>query len=145
MLVRFDQFHDYDRLTERFDQIARRATSIVPMDAHRHGNEVILDLDLPGMDPEAIDLTVERDVLTVSANRQWDRKEDDELFAAERPHGTFTRRVLLGNSLDTSNLQATYDRGVLTVTLPVTEQAKPRKITVGSERGRSAIEATTAE
>lgn len=145
MLVRFDQFHDYDRLTERFDQMARRASSAVPMDAHRHGNEVILDLDLPGMDPEAIDLTVERDVLTISANRQWDRKEDDELFAAERPHGTFTRRVLLGNSLDTSNLQATYDHGVLTVTLPVTEQAQPRKITIGSERGQAAIEATTAE
>jgi HSP20 family protein len=145
MLVRFDQFHGYDRLTEQFDHIWRRASSTVPMDAYRHGNEVILDLDLPGMDPDAIDLTVERDVLTISADRQWDRKEDDEIFAAERPHGAFTRRVLLGNSLDTSNLQASYDHGVLTVTLPVTEQAQPRRIAIASERGTAAIEATTTE
>jgi HSP20 family protein len=145
MLVRFDQFRDYDRLTEQFDQIWRRASSAVPMDAYRHGNEVILDLDLPGLDPNAIDLTVERDVLTISANRQWDRKEDDEVFAAERPHGTFTRRVLLGNSLDTSNLKASYDHGVLTVTLAVAEQAQPRKIEIGSAHSQAAIEVSTNE
>lgn len=145
MLVRFDPFRDYDRLTEQIDQAWRRAPSTVPMDAYRHGNEVILNLDLPGMDPDTIDLTVERDVLTISANRQWDRKEDDEIFAAERPHGEYTRRVLLGNSLDTSSLQASYDHGVLTVTLPVTEQAQPRKIAIGSGHGQAAIEATTAE
>lgn len=145
MLVRFDQFRDYDRLTEQFDQIWRRASSAVPMDAYRHGNEVILDLDLPGLDPNAIDLTVERDVLTISANRQWDRKDDDEVFATERPHGTFTRRVLLGNSLDTSNLQASYDHGVLTVTLPVAEQAQPRKIEIGSAHSQAAIEVSTNE
>jgi HSP20 family protein len=145
MLVRFDQFHDYDRFTERLDQIWRRSSAVVPMDAYRHGNEVILDLDLPGLDPDAIDLTVERDVLTISANRQWDRKEDDEVFAAERPHGTFTRRVLLGDSLDTSNLQASYDHGVLTVTLPVAEQAQPRKIDIGAGRPQAAIEVSTTE
>jgi HSP20 family protein len=145
MLVRFDQFRDYDRLTEQFDQIWRRASSAVPMDAYRHGNEVILDLDLPGLDPNAIDLTIERDVLTISAHRQWDRKEDDEVFAAERPHGTFTRRVLLGDSLDTSNLQASYDHGVLTVTLPVAEQAQPRKIEIGSGPSQAAIEVSTSE
>jgi HSP20 family protein len=145
MLLRFDQFRDYDRITEQFDQLWRRASSTVPMDAYRHGNEVILDLDLPGLDPDAIDLTVERDVLTISANRQWDRKEDDEVFAAERPHGTFTRRVLLGDSLDTSNLQASYDHGVLTVTLPIAEQAQPRKIEIGSGHNQAAIEVSTSE
>ena len=145
MLLRFDQFRDYDRLTEQLDQIWRRASTAVPMDAYRHGNEVVLDLDLPGLDPNAIDLTVERDVLTISANRQWDRKEDDEVFAAERPHGTFTRRVLLGNSLDTSNLQASYDHGVLSVTLPVAEQAQPRKIEIGSGQTQAAIEVSTNE
>jgi HSP20 family protein len=145
MLVRFDQFRDYDRLTEQFDQIWRRASATVPMDAYRHGNEVILDLDLPGLDPDAIDLTVERDVLTISANRHWDRKEDDEVFAAERPHGAFIRRVLLGDSLDTSNLQASYDHGVLTVTLPVAEQAQPRKIEIGSGHSQAAIEVSTSE
>jgi HSP20 family protein len=145
MLLRYDSFRDYDRLTEQFDQIWRRASSAVPMDAHRHGNEVILDLDLPGLDPDAINLTIERDVLTISANRQWDRKEDDEVFAAERPHGTFTRRVMLGDSLDTSNLQASYDRGVLSVTLPVAEQAQPRKIEIGSANSQAAIDVSTSE
>jgi HSP20 family protein len=116
------------------------------MDAYRHGNEVILHLDLPGVDPDAIDLTVERDTLTITAVRQWQRKEDDELLANERPQGTFTRRVLLGESLDTSRLAANYDRGVLTVTLPVAEQAQPRKITVGVGGGdRTAIPAESSE
>jgi HSP20 family protein len=145
VLVRFDQYRDYDRITEQFDKIWRREFSTVPMDSYRHGNEVILDLDLPGMDPDAIDLTVERDVLTISATRHWERKEDDEIFAAERPHGTVTRRVLLGNSLDSSKLQASYEHGVLTITLPVTEQAQPRKITIGSGHAKTAIEATTTE
>jgi HSP20 family protein len=145
MLVRFDQLRDnYDRSTEQFDHAWRRGASTVPMDSFRHGNEVILDLDLPGMDPDAIDLTVERDVLTISANRQWARKDDDEVFASERPQGTFTRRLLLGSSLDTSKLQASYDLGVLTITLPVNEQAKPRKISIGSGNGKAAIEATTS-
>ncbi len=71
MLVRFDQFRDYDRLADQFDQIWRRPSSTVAMDAYRHGNEVTINLDLPGVDPDAIDLTVERDVLTISANREW--------------------------------------------------------------------------
>jgi HSP20 family protein len=147
MLVRFDPFRDFDRLTEQFDQMWRRSASAsVPMDAYRHGNEVILHLDLPGVDPDAIDLTVERDTLTITATRDWERKEDDELLAGERPHGNFTRRILLGESLDTARLEANYDRGVLTVTLPVAEQAQPRKIAVGGGRGgQTAIEAEAAE
>ncbi len=146
MLVRFDPFRDFDRLTEQFDQVWRRAGAGVPMDAYRRGNEVVLDLDLPGVDPDAIDLTVERDTLTVTATRDVERKDDDEILASERPRGSFTRRILLGESLDTSRLEANYDRGVLTITLPVAEQAQPRKISVGAgSRGRSAIEATSAE
>jgi HSP20 family protein len=83
-------------------------------------------------------------VLTISANRQWDRKEDDDVLAAERPHGSFTRRVLLGEGLDTSKLEASYDHGVLTVTVPVAEQAQPRKIAIGGGRRPEAIEATTS-
>jgi HSP20 family protein len=145
MLVRFDPFRDLDRLTQQFDQMWRRPPSVVPFDAVRHGNEVILHVDLPGVDPEQIELTVERDTLTITASRDWERKEDDEVLAAERPHGTFTRRVLLGESLDTSHLQADYDRGVLTITVPVAEQAQPRKITVGAGGGgRTAIDATAS-
>lgn len=144
MLVRFDPFRDLDRLTQQFDQAFRRSSSVVPFDAVRHGNEVVLHVDLPGVDPERIDLTVERDTLTITASREWERKEDDEVLAAERPHGTFTRRVLLGESLDTSRLEADYDRGVLTITVPVAEQAQPRRITVGAGGGRTAIDATAS-
>jgi HSP20 family protein len=145
MLVRFDPFRDFDRLTEQFDQVWRRAGAGVPMDAYRRGNEVVIDLDLPGVDPAAIDLTVERDTLTVTVSRDVERKDDDEVLASERPSGTFTRRILLGESLDASRLEADYDRGVLTIRLPVAEQAQPRRIAVGSRSGHAAIEAQSTE
>jgi len=131
MLVRFDPFRELDRLTEQFDQVWRRPSTAVPLDAHRRDGEVVLQLDLPGVDPDAIDLTVERDTLTVTAIRDADLREGDEVLAHERPRGTFTRRVLLGDSLDTAKLAASYDRGVLTITLPVAEQAQARRIPVG--------------
>ncbi|HEY8547625.1 MAG TPA: Hsp20/alpha crystallin family protein [Acidimicrobiales bacterium] len=143
MLVRFDPFRELDRLTEQFDQLWRRASSTVPFDAVRHDNEVTIQVDLPGVDPEDIDLTVERDTLTISATREWQREDGDEVLAAERPHGTFTRRVLLGESLDTSRLEADYDKGVLTIRVPVAETAQPRKITVGAGANR-AIDATSS-
>lgn len=144
MLVRFDPFREVDRLAEQIDQVFRRGTaSSVPMDAVRRGNQVMIYFDLPGIDPETIDLTVERDVLTVTATRRFERRDDEEVLARERPEGEFTRRILLGESLDTSAIQASYDQGVLTVTLPVAEAAQPRKISVG--RGRQAIEAEATE
>jgi HSP20 family protein len=145
MLVRFDPFREFDRITEQFDQMWRRAASAVPMDAYRHGNEVVLRLDLPGVDPDNIDVTVERDVLTVSASREWDRNEGDEVLAAERSQGTYTRRVLLGDNVDTSKLEASYEHGVLTITLPIAEQAQPRKIQVGVTSGQGAIEAKATD
>lgn len=146
MLVRFDPFRDFDRITEQFDQIWRRSNAGVPMNAIRRGHQVVVSFDLPGVDPDAIDLTVERDVLTVTATREFQRGDGDEVLANERPHGTFTRRVLLGDSLDTSKLDASYDRGVLTVSIPVAEQAQPRKIAVGvGANSHSAIEATSSE
>jgi HSP20 family protein len=140
MLVRFDPFRD-------LDQFFRRPGASVPMDAVRHGSQVFVSFDLPGVDPDSIDLSVERDVLTVSATRKFERGEGDEVLASERPQGTFSRRVLLGESLDTSRTEASYDHGVLTVTIPVAEQAQPRKIAVGgSHKQAEAIEAeaTTA-
>jgi HSP20 family protein len=119
------------------------------MDAVRHGVRVFVNFDLPGVDPDAIDLTVERDVLTVSATRRFEPSEGDEVIANERPQGTFTRRVMLGESLDTSRLEAAYDHGVLSITIPVAEEAPPCKIAVGGGHTRTAIEAesheTTAE
>ena len=131
MLVRFDPFREVDRFADQVDQMFRRATSAVPMDAVRHGNQVFVSFDLPGVDPDGIDVSVERDVLTVTATRRFERAEGDEVIASERRQGTFSRRVLLGNAVDTTRIEAAYDHGVLTLTLPVAEQAQPRKIAVG--------------
>jgi HSP20 family protein len=146
MLMRFDPFRDFDRLTDQVDQAIRRgASAAMPMDAVRHGDQVFINFDLPGVDPDAIDLTVERDVLTVSAVRRFERGEGDEVLANERPQGTYTRRVLLGESLETDALEAAYDHGVLSITIPVAPQAKPRKVAVGGSQGRTAIEADSHE
>jgi HSP20 family protein len=141
MLMRFDPFREVDRMAEQVDQVFRRASSGIPMDAIRRGDRVFVTFDLPGVDPDGIDLTVERDVLTVTAARRLEKSEGDEVLANERPQGTFTRRVLLGESLDTSRLQASYDRGVLSITIPVAEQAQPRKIAVGGRHTPTAIDA----
>lgn len=129
MLVRYDPFRDVDRLMEQLAAPARRARSF-PMDAIRRGDEVLLWLDLPGVDPESIDVTVERNVLTVRAQRRFEEQEGDQIIATERPQGEFTRELILGDTLDTGKMEATYENGVLQVTMPVAEQAKPRRIQV---------------
>jgi HSP20 family protein len=145
MLMRFDPFREVDRIAEQMDQVFRRPGTAMPMDAVRHGDRVFVNFDLPGVDPDTIDLTVERDVLTVSATRRFDKSEGDEILANERPQGTFTRRVLLGESLDTSQLEAAYDHGVLSITIPVAEAAQPRKIAVGGGHARTPIGAESHE
>jgi HSP20 family protein len=145
MLMRFDPFREVDRVAEQVDQVFRRGSSVMPMDAVRRGDRVFVTFDLPGVDPDSIDLTVERDMLTVAATRRLEKAEGDEVLASERPQGTFTRRVLLGESLDTSKLEATYDHGVLSIAIPVAEQAQPRKITVGGGRSSTPIEAEARE
>jgi HSP20 family protein len=145
MLMRFDPFREVDRMAEQMDQAFRRGSSAVPMDAVRRGDQVLVKFDLPGVDPDSIDLTVERDVLTVAATRRLEKSEGDEVLASERLQGTFTRRVLLGESLDTARLEATYDQGVLSITIPVAEQAQPRKIAVGGSHKPTAIDAESHE
>jgi HSP20 family protein len=145
MLMRFDPFRDVDRIAEQVDQVFRRGSLVMPMDAVRHGDRVFVNFDVPGVDPDTIDLTIERDTLTVSATRRFEKSEGDEVLANERPQGTFTRRVLLGESLDTSQLEAAYDHGVLSITIRVAEQAQPRKISVSGGRGRTPIEADSRE
>ena len=100
------------------------------MDAYRHGDTFVLHFDLPGVDPASIDLEYERNVLTVAAERSWRPVEGDDIVANERVHGAFRRQLLLGDGLDATRMHASYENGVLTVTLPVAERAKPRKITV---------------
>ena len=145
MLMRFDPFRELDRWADQVNQVARHATSPIAMDAMRHGDQVFVNFDLPGVDPDAIDLTVERDTLTVTAVRRFERAEDDEVLANERPQGTFTRRLLLGDSLDASRLEAAYDHGVLSITIPVSEKAQPRKIAVGGAHTRTPIEAESRD
>jgi HSP20 family protein len=111
----------------------------MPMDAWRDGDTFVVELDLPGVDPESIDLDVERNVLTVRAERPG-RDGDSELIAAERPRGVFSRQLILGDTLDTERVAASYDAGVVTLRIPVAEQAKPRKITISSNgQDRQAI------
>jgi len=132
MLMRFDPFRDVDRLMDQLSGQSARATRSFPMDAFRRGDRFIVLLDLPGLDPGAIDLTVDRNVLTIKAERQAAREQGDELLVAERPQGTFSRQLLLGDTLDPERLEANYEHGVLTITIPVAEQAKPRRIEVSS-------------
>jgi HSP20 family protein len=145
VLMRFDPFREFDRWADQVSQAARQGNLSIPMDAVRHGDQVFINFDLPGVDPDAIDLTVERDTLTVTASRRFERAEGDEVLANERYQGTFTRRVLLGETLDSNRLEAAYDHGVLSVTIPVSEQAQPRRINVGGAHTRTSIEAESRD
>lgn len=131
MLLRYDPFRELDRFTDGFFGGPARKPWM-PMDAVRSGDQVEISFDLPGVRPDAIELTVERNVLTVKAERQWIPPEDAEILARERTHGTWTRQVLLGEALDADRVDASYDHGVLTLRVPVAEQAKPRKVEVQS-------------
>ena len=139
MLLRTtDPFRDLDRLTQQFFGTTNRP-AVMPMDAWREGDRFVIEFDLPGIARESIDLDVERNVLTVRAERVA-RNGDWEMLASERPRGVFSRQLVLGDNLDLDRIQAAYEGGVLRLTVPVAEKAKPRKIEVsGSER--SAIEA----
>ena len=130
MLLRFDPF----RALDQFSEPSTWRSPSVPMDAYRHDDEVVVFLDLPGVDPDAIDLTVERNVLNISARREWAPAEGDEVLVSERPQGSFTRQLVLGDNLALDRLRADYDAGVLTIRVPVAEQAKPRKVPVGNRR-----------
>src|SRR3954462_5318727 len=136
MLMRTDPFHEFDRLTQQVlgtnGTLAR--PSVMPMDAWRDGDTFHVEFDLPGINPDSIDLDVERNVVTIKAERP-PRASDAELIAAERPRGVFSRQLILSDNLDTDRIAAGYDAGVLTLTIPVAEQAKPRKIAVTSEGG----------
>src|SRR5215210_8119822 len=144
MVMRFDPYRDFDRLTEQLASTASRAPRALPMDAYRRGEQFIVQLDLPGVEPSAIDLTVEHNVLTVRAERRFEPQEGDEVAVAERPHGSYTRQILLGDMLDTENMRANCEHGVLTLTIPVAETAKPRRVQVGGSADARTIEPQAA-
>ena len=137
VLMRTDPFRELDRLTSQvFGTAARPA--FMPMDAWREGDTFRLEFDLPGVDPGSIDLDVERNVLTVRADRPM-RETTNEQLAAERPRGVFSRQLILGDNLDLEKITASYRDGVLNLTIPVAERAKPRKISieVSADDGRT--------
>ncbi|KAA2252457.1 Hsp20/alpha crystallin family protein [Solihabitans fulvus] len=136
MLMRTDPFRQLDRLTQQvFNNAAgtwSRPTAM-PMDAYRAGDEFVVAFDLPGVDPDAIELDIERNVLTVKAERRPAvPTESVEMQVSERPLGVFSRQLFLGDTLATDRITADYDAGVLTLRIPIAEQAKPRKIEIGS-------------
>ena len=132
MLMRTDPFRELDRLTQQvFGQNGTWSKpAVMPMDAYREGDQFVVHFDLPGVAPDSIDLDVERNVLTVRAERRESHPENAELQVAERPRGVFSRQLFLGDTLDTDRIAASYDAGVLPLHIPVTEKAKPRKIEI---------------
>ncbi len=138
MLNRFDPWRELDRVFDQAWSPARQA--VMPMDAYRHGESFVLHFDLPGVDPASIDITVERKEMTVSAERHWQPVDGDQVVATERRQGRFSRTIFLGDGLDTEGIHASYENGVLTVTVPIADTAKPRRIAVATEPHREAIE-----
>ena len=139
MLLRYDPFRNFDRFAESVfsgpNPNSWGGRSWMPMDAYRHGDRVELVFDLPGVPSDSVEVSVERNVLTVKAERSWIPAEGDEVLARERTHGSWTRQVLLGDGLATDRLEAHYEDGVLRITVPVAEQAKSRtvEITTGTQ------------
>ncbi len=132
MLMRFDPFRDVDRLTEQAMGALRGRDSFMPLEAYRQGDRFVAHLDLPGVSPDDVDVTVEKNVLSVTAQRSWDRGSDSEVIIDERPQGKFSRQLFLNDGLDAESISASYDSGVLTLTIPVAERAKPRRVAVST-------------
>jgi HSP20 family protein len=128
MLMNFDPFRDLNRLTRSVPVHSHQAW--MAMDAYRQDDHVLLQLDLPGVDPASVDVTLEHRTLTIKAERRSPVAEDTRVLVSERPQGTFTRRFALSENLDGERTEARYDNGVLTLTVPVAEQSKPRKVEV---------------
>ncbi len=141
MLMRFDPFREVDRLTQHLWGSGQGP--VMPLDAYREDGQLVARFDLPGVEPDSIELTVEKNVLTVRAQRASERGEGQEWLVAERPQGSFSRQLFLGEGLDAEHIEAHYDHGVLTVTVAVAEAAKPRKVAI-TTGGQQAVEASSA-
>lgn len=141
MLLQNDPFRDFDYM---FSRLGRTGTDYMnmPMDAYRRGEDVWVHIDLPGVAADSLEIDVERSVLTVSAERDWQREEGDQMYLAERPRGKYQRQVHLGDGLDPEHIEANFSDGVLTLRIPVAEKAKPRKISIRTKQ--DAIETTSA-
>lgn len=141
MILQNSPFRELDSLFNQ--RPARATTNPMPMDSYRRGDNVWVHLDLPGVSADTVDISVERNVLTVSAERSYEREEGDRVYFDERRDGVFRRQVSLGDGLDADAIEADYTDGVLTLRIPVVPQAKPRKINVGT--GQQTLEASATE
>lgn len=142
MLMRFDPFREMDRLVQAPWGTVRNS---VPMDVYRRGEEFLVRVDLPGVDPASIDLQIEKNVLTLHAERSWAPSDGDEVLVSERPQGTFTRRLFLGDGLETDHISAKYENGVLSIIVPVAETAKSRKVEIAVGSSGNVIDAPATE
>ncbi|WP_046778197.1 Hsp20/alpha crystallin family protein [Streptomyces yangpuensis] len=140
MLMRTDPFREMDRIVQQLSGASGTWSkpSVMPMDAYREGDVYVIAFDLPGVSPEAVDIDVERNMLTVKAERRPAKGDTVQMELSERPLGVFSRQVMLADTLDTERIEADYDAGVLTLRIPIAERAKPRKISIG-ESGRKQI------
>ena len=135
MLMRTDPFRELDRLTQQVLGTTARPAAM-PMDAWQEREEFVVAFDLPGVDVESVDIDVERNVLTVRAERKNPTGENTELIAAERPRGVFSRQLILGDALNADAVKASYDAGVLTLRIPMAEKAKPRRIEIETNKNQ---------
>ncbi|SRR5579875_110248 len=143
MLTRFDPVVDFERITSELLSPLTRRSAGMPLDAYRHEDNWVVKVDLPGVDPKTIDVTVDRNVLRIEATRDWQPDEGDKVLALERPRGSFSRQLMLGEDLDASAISAEYRDGVLTLVLPVAEQAKPRKVAITTAPSAATTSITT--
>jgi HSP20 family protein len=133
-VLRFDPFQEFDRLSRQMLGGGRGPRSM-PMEAYRRGDQFFIHLDLPGVNPDDLQLTVERNVVAVRAERRPFWQQGDEVLVDETPQGSFSRQLFLGDNLDAGHLEASYDQGILTLTIPVAEQAKPRRVEISAKPG----------
>jgi len=133
-LLRFDPFRELDRLTEQALSVGARMARSMPIEAVRRGEEFLIYVDLPGVAADDTDVTVERNVVSIKARRTSPRQDGDEVLLEERPHGEFSRQLLVGDNLDANRLAADLSDGVLTLRIPVSEASKPRRIELGTNR-----------
>lgn len=145
MLIRTDPFRDLDRVTQQVLGTSARPAAM-PIDAYRDGEAFVVQFDLPGVDADSIELTVEKNVLTVHARRARSGADGVEMLLAERPHGTFSRQLFLGESLDSERIDASYADGVLTLEIPIAEKAKPRRVPINlTDNARTSITSAARE
>lgn len=143
-MLRFDPFRDFDRMTEQLLGVpsgTARAPRFMPMDLYRSGDHYVLHADLPGVDPGSVDVNVENGTLTIKAQRSERTEEGVQWITSERFTGTFMRQIALGDGIDANKISATYANGVLTVTLPVAESAKPRRVSISVQDQATPVEA----